>query len=77
MLILLPGVHSIEEAVAIGIRSAAASPHRSTIRQIINMTLSIGATLARPGESVSDMTARADAAMYMAKQAGRNAVTAV
>ncbi|MFN8089636.1 MAG: diguanylate cyclase [Mycobacterium sp.] len=78
MLILLPGVHSIEEVVAIGhkIRRSVAAPidHQG---QIINMTLSIGATLARPGESVSDMTARADAAMYMAKQAGRNAVTAV
>ena len=77
MLILLPGVHSIEEVVAVGhkVCRAVAAPidHQG---QIINATLSIGATLARPGESVSEMTSRADAAMYMAKQAGRNTVTA-
>ena len=40
-------------------------------------TLSIGATLARSGESVSEMTARADAAMYQAKESGRNTVITV
>ena len=34
---------------------------------------SIGATIAEPGESAHEVTARADAAMYEAKQAGRNA----
>lgn len=78
MLVLLPGVHSIEEVVAIGqkICRRVAEP-MDHLGQTIQATLSIGATLARPGESVSDMTTRADAAMYMAKQAGRNTVTAV
>lgn len=44
-------------------------------RLTIRATLSIGATLAVPGESVSNMTARSDHAMYEAKRAGRNTVT--
>lgn len=78
MLVLLPNVHSIADVAAIAekIRHRAAEPihHHGTT---INATLSIGATLALPGESVSEMTARADKAMYNAKQTGRNTVTAV
>ena len=36
------------------------------------ITISIGATLHRPGESPADWLARADAAMYRAKRSGRN-----
>jgi hypothetical protein len=38
--------------------------------------LSIGATIAVPGEPVSSITARADAAMYQAKSADRRPVGA-
>lgn len=78
MLVLLPGVHSIDEVVSIAekIRSRAAEPIHH-LGQTIYTTLSIGATLAAPGESVSTMTSRADAAMYKAKQAGRNTVTSI
>ncbi|MGD9621407.1 MAG: diguanylate cyclase [Mycolicibacterium sp.] len=76
ILVLLPGVHGLEEVAAIAekIRGRAAEPIEHgglTIRA----TLSIGATLAVPGESVSTMTARSDQAMYEAKRAGRNSVT--
>ena len=37
-------------------------------------TLSIGATIALPGEPVSSITARADAAMYKAKSGDKNTV---
>ncbi|MGZ4563393.1 MAG: diguanylate cyclase domain-containing protein [Mycobacterium sp.] len=37
-------------------------------------TLSIGATLALPGESADTIAARADAAMYQAKLGDRNTV---
>lgn len=76
MLVLLPGMHSNEEMVSIAekIRSRAAEPIHH-LGHTIHVTLSIGATLAVPGESVSDMTTRADAAMYRSKQAGRNTVT--
>jgi GGDEF domain-containing protein len=41
----------------------------------IRATLRIGATIARPGEPVDSITARADAAMYQAKSGDRNTVT--
>ncbi|MCV7214675.1 diguanylate cyclase [Mycobacterium crocinum] len=75
ILILLPGVNSTEDAIAVGerIRALAAEPiHQFGLT--INTTLSIGATSSAPGEASAAVTARADAAMYQAKQAGRNAV---
>ncbi|NLA35997.1 MAG: diguanylate cyclase, partial [Actinobacteria bacterium] len=78
MLVLLPNVRSIDDVVGIAekIRRHAAEPIRHLGHEI-HATVSIGATLATPGESVSEMTARADTAMYRAKQSGRNGVTAV
>lgn len=78
ILVVLPGVHSIDEVARIGeqIRRRAAEPiHESGT--IIEATLSIGATIADPGESVSSITARADAAMYQAKSRDRNTVIQV
>ncbi len=75
ILILLPGVSSTEDAIAVGerIRALAAEPiHQFGLT--INTTLSIGATSSAPGEASAAVTARADAAMYQAKQAGRNSV---
>ncbi|WP_328359966.1 sensor domain-containing diguanylate cyclase [Mycobacterium sp. NBC_00419] len=78
MVVLLPGVHSLDEAVQIAekIRCRAAEPidHDGTA---ISATLSIGATVSAPGESSSAVTARADAAMYQAKQARRNTVVRI
>ena len=39
------------------------------------VTVSIGATMARPGESVEELLDRADQLMYASKSAGRNLVT--
>jgi diguanylate cyclase (GGDEF)-like protein/PAS domain S-box-containing protein len=78
MLVVLPGLHSIDEVGHIGekIRCRAAEPiHESG--NTIHATLSIGATIAVPGEPVSSITARADAAMYQAKLGGRNTVIRV
>ena len=78
MLVVLPGVHNIDEVARIGeqIRSRAAEPiHQSGTT--IHATLSIGATIADPGESVSSITARADEAMYQAKSRDRNTVIQV
>ncbi|MEA5422928.1 diguanylate cyclase [Synechococcus sp. CCY9202] len=40
----------------------------------LSVTLSIGVALLQPGESTQEFLARADAALYSAKQAGRNRV---
>ncbi len=78
MLVLLPGVHDIDEVLDIAekIRCRVAEPIHH-LGQTICATVSIGATLAVSGESVSEMTTRADTAMYEAKQAGRNTVTSI
>ncbi len=75
MLVLLPGVHDLEEVAAIAekIRACASEPIQHN-GQNIRATLSIGAALSSPDESADHLTARADAAMYQAKQAGRNTV---
>ncbi len=39
------------------------------------VTVSIGATLARPGDTIADLLKRADKLMYESKAAGRNRVT--
>ncbi len=78
LLILLTSVGSTQDAVDIGeqLRRRAAEPiHQFGLT--INTTLSIGAASSLPGEDSSAVTARADAAMYQAKQAGRNAVAGV
>lgn len=78
MLVVLFGLHGYDEAVRIadGIRCRAAEPiHESG--HTVHATLSIGATLAVPGESVSSIIGRADTAMYQAKLGGRNAVVRI
>lgn len=42
---------------------------------VLSVTVSAGATGHRPGESLHDWVARADAALYQSKQAGRDRVT--
>ena len=79
LLILLQNVGSTEGAVEVGeqIRRKAAEPiHQFGLT--IHTTLSIGATTsAADGEPAAAVTARADAAMYQAKQAGRNTVVGI
>jgi diguanylate cyclase (GGDEF)-like protein/PAS domain S-box-containing protein len=78
ILILLPGVHNIDEVAEIAekIRCRAAEPIQLSATTIC-ATLSIGATIALPGEAVSSITARADAAMYKAKSGDKNTVIRV
>ncbi|OBG68091.1 MULTISPECIES: sensor domain-containing diguanylate cyclase [unclassified Mycobacterium] len=75
ILALLPGVRNIDELARIAekIRCRAAEPIRVS-GNTISATLSIGATLALPGDTVDAVTARADAAMYQAKFGERNTV---
>lgn len=78
MVVLLPGVHSLEDAGGVGemIRRRAAEPiHHDG--QTIHATLSIGATVSVPGESAASVTARADTAMYQAKFSARGTVVLI
>jgi diguanylate cyclase (GGDEF)-like protein/PAS domain S-box-containing protein len=78
LLVLLTGVHGIDDAAVIAekIRTTAAYPipWEGTY---IHATLSIGVALAVPGEGVDPLIARADAAMFRAKQGGRDQVIAI
>jgi diguanylate cyclase (GGDEF)-like protein len=78
IVVLLPGVHSLDETARIAekIRCRAAEPIHFDGRTI-QATLSIGATVSVPGESATAVTARADEAMYQAKQARRNTVVRI
>jgi diguanylate cyclase (GGDEF)-like protein/PAS domain S-box-containing protein len=78
ILVLLPDVGGLDEVamVAESIRRRAAEPIEYP-GGIVNATLSIGATLAVPGEDATTATARADEAMYRAKETGRNTVVQV
>ncbi|HLS82856.1 MAG TPA: GGDEF domain-containing protein [Steroidobacter sp.] len=63
-------------ALAEQIRAAVASGRiRRGDEQLGAVTLSIGVATARAGESLEHLIARADAAMYAAKAAGRNRVS--
>jgi diguanylate cyclase (GGDEF)-like protein/PAS domain S-box-containing protein len=75
ILVLLPGINGVDEVaqIAEAIRCHAAEPIELS-ENAIYATLSIGATIALPGEHVSTITARADAAMYQAKSGTRNPV---
>jgi diguanylate cyclase (GGDEF)-like protein len=76
ILVLLPDVDGIDEVVEIAakIRRDAAEPI-DVGGNVLRATVSIGATIALPGEPVSTVTARADAAMYQEKLGDKHAVT--
>ncbi|MEB3351004.1 MAG: PAS domain S-box protein [Cyanobacteriota bacterium] len=78
LLVLLDGVDGLEEALGLAetLRRQARQPVEFAGRSFA-VTLSIGVTLFRPGESVDALVARADAAMYEAKQSGRDRVIAI
>jgi diguanylate cyclase (GGDEF)-like protein/PAS domain S-box-containing protein len=75
LLVVLHGVQDLPNAVAIAekLRLSAAEPI-AIPGDTIRTTVSIGVTLARPGEKTGDLIARADEAMYRAKEHGRNQV---
>lgn len=63
-------MHNVAERVR---QRISAHPIKSRDTSL-NITLSMGVTLARRGESVHDAIARADAALYAAKEAGRDCI---
>ena len=75
IMVVLHGVRTLQDAtdVAEKLRRLAAEPIE-TAAGPIQISLSIGATLASPTETADEVLARADSAMYRAKAAGRNRV---
>ena len=75
LLVVLHGVRDIDDAKTIAekLRNAATQPV-TTPSGPVSTTLSIGVTLAHPDETTDALVARADTAMYRAKQTGRNRV---
>lgn len=75
LLVVLVGVADLQTAMerAEALRAAVREPLPITNNHL-DVTASIGVTLFQPGESVDALVARADAAMYEAKQAGRDRV---
>lgn len=78
LMVVLHGVHGLQDAVRVAekLRCSAASPVPYDGASLLS-TVSIGVTLARPDESTDTLLARADAAMYEAKQRGRNQVITI
>lgn len=78
LLVVLQGLDEIAQAVAIAekLRVAGQQPIPWEGGRV-KVSLSIGVALAIPGENVDALIARADQAMYVAKQGGRNQVITV
>ena len=78
LMVVLHGVRTLQDAsdVAEKIRLSAAEPILTAVGPV-SVTLSIGVTVARPFEPADTVIARADTAMYRAKQSGRNRVVAI
>lgn len=87
MLVVLDGVHGIADALDIAekIRIATSMPIDLPAAGVligeatghVSTTMSIGVTLTCDGESVDQLIARADRAMYQAKRTGTNRVIAL
>ena len=78
VVVVLPGIAGLDEAAAFAerLRGLAAEPIPAG-DEVLHATISIGVTLAGPDEAVDAILARADDAMYQAKQGGKNRVVAV
>lgn len=79
LLILLPGVHSIDEATEVAEKIREVASQRVALPGDVGLCprLSIGVTLLRRGETTDELVERADDAMYLAKNAGRDRVVAI
>ena len=75
LLVVLRGVHHLRGAIRVAnkIRAAVEDPIAMPFGEIVQ-TVSVGVTLISRGESVDSVLERAEGAMAMAKEAGRNTV---
>ena len=77
LIVAVRGIGGLDEAVALAenLRRHAAEPIPVN-GELIRATISIGVTLAQPGEGIDALLARSDDAMYQAKERGKNQVVA-
>lgn len=76
-LVALPGLDpATATEILMGMRAAVANHRWGSLIGDLSLTVSIGGTVAIPGDSQSTMLARADRNLYIAKAAGRNHVVA-
>jgi diguanylate cyclase (GGDEF)-like protein/PAS domain S-box-containing protein len=78
LMVVLTALQGLEEAreIAEELRRVAQDPVPTPAGEM-RVTLSVGVALALPDESLDALIARADAAMYAAKQQGRNQVVTI
>lgn len=78
LMVILPGMHSLGDAVAIAekVRSLARQPVPIPQGEV-RISVSVGAALACPGDSLDELISRADSLMYQAKQQGRDQVVSI
>lgn len=78
ILLILRGMTSLDAGVAVAekVREAVGAPVRIN-GQVVPASVSIGVTMAEKHDDVDTLVARADRAMYRAKQAGRDQVVRV
>ncbi|MCT0223839.1 PAS domain S-box protein [Synechococcus sp. CS-1328] len=79
LLVVLPGLQRFEDAIDIAekLRQRAREPVPLPGGEEAHITVSVGVALAQPDESIDDLIARADGAMFSAKQKGRDQVMAI
>ncbi|MFN8183196.1 MAG: PAS domain S-box protein [Candidatus Nanopelagicales bacterium] len=77
-LLVLDGVHSYDEATVLGEKIRHQFDRPIEVNGLaVPVTLSVGVTLLRGDEDADRVIARADQAMYRAKESGRNTVVVV
>ena len=73
-LVLLPNIGEGMDLVADRLRVFVERSSLDMAGEVLCVTVSVGGTLARPGDTIQTFVQRADEAMYRSKTAGRNRV---
>ncbi|MBW4531520.1 MAG: diguanylate cyclase [Aphanothece saxicola GSE-SYN-MK-01-06B] len=78
LMVVLPGLQGLPDALTIAEKLRRLASEAVPIPQgLVHISVSVGVALACAGESPDELIARADTAMYTAKQQGRDQVVAI
>lgn len=78
LLVVLPGLRGLADALTIAEKLRRLASEAVPIPQgLVQISISVGVALASAGETPDELIARADKAMYTAKQQGRDQVVAI